>query len=146
MDHAIFLVSVSGLKCYECSSFIDERCGTTWKFTGNDGDIFLQECHNDTVGCKKLEYLEERTGNSLISYVTNRLVHGYHLDGSTFILGASCVILFISIFDEITLSKQNSPRWDAAFCGVTSGAIYCLPVSHKRGPLRGGGLCSLKEK
>ena len=118
MDHAIFLVSVSGLKCYECSSFIDERCGTTWKFTGNDGDIFLTECHNDTVGCKKLEYLEERTGNSLNPSVTNGLGHGYHLDGYTFILGALGVIFY-----EISSSKQNSPRWDAAFCGVTSDAI-----------------------
>ena len=30
---------------------------------------------------------------------------------------------FLLIFDEIPLSKQNSPRWDAAFCGITSGAI-----------------------
>ena len=29
----------------------------------------------------------------------------------------------LSFFDENKLSKQNSPRWDAAFCGVTSGAI-----------------------
>ena len=32
-------------------------------------------------------------------------------------------MIFILFFDEIPLSKQNSPRWDAAFCGVTSGAI-----------------------
>ena len=30
---------------------------------------------------------------------------------------------FIQFFDENSLSKQNSPRWDAAFCGVISGAI-----------------------
>ena len=38
-------------------------------------------------------------------------------------------------FDEIPLSKQNSPRWDAAFCGITSVAnwLYCsLPLSHKK--------------
>ena len=29
----------------------------------------------------------------------------------------------VSFFDEILVSKQNSPRWDAAFCGVTSEAI-----------------------
>ena len=26
------------------------------------------------------------------------------------------------------LSKQNSPRWDAAFCGVTSGAMLFVYV------------------
>ena len=53
--------------------------------------------------------------------------HRYHLDESTLILGASGVFLeFYSIlfFNEISLSKQNSPRWDAA--------LFCLPMSHKR--------------
>ena len=30
---------------------------------------------------------------------------------------------FNHIFDENSISKQNSPRCDAAFCGVTSEAI-----------------------
>ena len=30
---------------------------------------------------------------------------------------------FISFFDEFPVSQQNSPRWDAAFCVVASGAI-----------------------
>ena len=30
---------------------------------------------------------------------------------------------FISFVDEIHVSKQNSPRWDTAFFGVTSGAL-----------------------
>ena len=30
---------------------------------------------------------------------------------------------FIQYFDENSLSKQNNPRWDVAFCVVTSGAI-----------------------
>ena len=34
----------------------------------------------------------------------------------------------VSFFDEINESKQNGPRWDAAFCGVKSGAI----MSHKK--------------
>ena len=39
-------------------------------------------------------------------------------------LGASGVLFhFYFIFDEIHVNKQNSPRWDAAFCGVISGAI-----------------------
>ena len=37
----------------------------------------------------------------------------------------------IQFFDEIPISKQNSPRWDAAFCGVILG-LYCLPLCHKR--------------
>ena len=47
-----------------------------------------------------------------------------------FILGASGVIFhFISFFHEIHFSKQNSPIWDAALGGVTSGAILfaCVP-------------------
>ena len=52
-------------------------------------------------------------------------------------LGASGVIIkFYSIFDEIPLSKQNSPRLDAAFCGVTSGAILFAYV-----PLKGHQTC-----
>ena len=61
------------------------------------------------------------SGNALNK---NGLAHHNHLGESTVILGASRVILiFISFFDEVPISKQNSPRWDAAFCGVTSGAI-----------------------
>ena len=57
-------------------------------------------------------------------YLTNGFSHHYHLEESTFILGALGVILnFIPFINENPLSKQNSPRWDAAFCGVTSGAI-----------------------
>ena len=36
-----------------------------------------------------------------------------------------------------SLSEQNSPRWDAAFCGVPFG-LCSLPMSHKKdegGPL-----------
>ena len=35
------------------------------------------------------------------------------------------ILNFNSIFNEneIPLSKQNSPRWDAASCVITSGAI-----------------------
>ena len=52
----------------------------------------------------------------------------YYLDESTFIfrgfLGASGVIFhFISFSSKNHISKQNSPRWDAAKRGVTSGAI-----------------------
>ena len=58
-------------------------------------------------------------------YLTNGFSHHYQLDESTFIFRGvkSDFYLFIKFFDDIPLSKQNSPRWDAAFCGVTSGAI-----------------------
>ena len=62
---------------------------------------------------------------SVNPYLTNGFSHYYHLGESTFIFrGArSDFLFFIQFFDEIPLSKQNSPRWDAAFCGVTSGAM-----------------------
>ena len=44
-------------------------------------------------------------------------------------LGALGVIFnFYLIFDEIPPSKQNNPRWDAAFCGVAPGAILFVYV------------------
>ena len=51
--------------------------------------------------------------------MTNGFTHRYNLDESTFILGASGVILIFlnPFFDEITLSKQNSQRCDAAELG-----------------------------
>ena len=39
---------------------------------------------------------------------------------------------FISFFNENCVSKQNSPRWDAVFCGITSGAILFPYISHKK--------------
>ena len=59
--------------------------------------------------------------------VTNGLSHPYHLDESIFIFGGIGGIF--SFFDENHVSKQNSPRWDAAFCGVTSETILfaCVP-------------------
>ena len=36
-------------------------------------------------------------------------------------------LFFITFFYEIPLSKQSSPRCDAAFCAVSSGAMhFCL--------------------
>ena len=54
--------------------------------------------------------------------MTNGLSLPYQLDESTLIFRGSRDI-FSSFFDEIFVSKQNSLRWDAAFCGVSSGAI-----------------------
>ena len=57
-------------------------------------------------------------------------------------LGASEVIFLNSIqfFNENSISKHNSPRWDAAFCGVTSGVIMFAYVPIKGTP----GLNELK--
>ena len=65
--------------------------------------------------------------------MTNGLSHLYQLDLSTFIFRGikSAIFIFISFFDEIPVNKQNSPRWDAAFCGVTAGLFY-LPMPHKK--------------
>ena len=55
--------------------------------------------------------------------VTNELSHHYHYGESTFIFrGIRSGFKFL-FFNEFSQSKQNSPRWDAAFCGVTSKAI-----------------------
>ena len=58
--------------------------------------------------------------------MTNGLSHPYHLDESTFIMDIRGIFSF---FDEIPVSKQKSPRWNAAFCGVTSGSILFAYVS-----------------
>ena len=60
--------------------------------------------------------------------MTNGLSHPYHLEEYIFILrGARSTFSFLK---ELHVIKQNSPRWDAAFCGVTSG-LFCLLMSHK---------------
>ena len=58
--------------------------------------------------------------------MTNVLFHPYHFDESTFIFRG--IRSIISFFDEFPVSQQNSPRWDAAFGGVTSGAILFAHV------------------
>ena len=65
--------------------------------------------------------------------LTNGFSHHYQLGESTLILGVCRVIFifFISFFNEISLCKQNSPIWDAAFCGVTSRAILFANVPQK---------------
>ena len=65
--------------------------------------------------------------------VTNGFSQTYQMDKSTSIFRGSGVILhvFISFFDEIHVIKQNSPRCDAAFCDVRSGAILFAYVTLK---------------
>ena len=72
-------------------------------------------------------------------YLTNGFSHHYLLGESTVIFRGTmsefpydihCNFQFSYIvFDENPLSKQNSHRWDAAFCGVTSVAILFGYVS-----------------
>ena len=61
--------------------------------------------------------------------MANEFTHHYHLGVSILSYGdIRCDLRLVSFFCEILLCKQNSFTWDAAFCGVTSGAIYCLPM------------------
>ena len=66
--------------------------------------------------------------------VTIELSHSYYiwLSPFSFLAAAGAIFHFlISFFDEIPVSKQNRPRWDAAFCGVTSGSILFAYVTQK---------------
>ena len=78
--------------------------------------------------------------NLINPYLTNGFFNHYQLDEPTFIFRGVrsdfylFIYLFISFFDEIPPIKQNRPRWDAALCGVTSGAIlfaYSSQNDHK---------------
>ena len=78
------------------------------------GSIITQSVLQDDTKCEFIKNIKP--------LVTNGLSHPYHLDESIFIF-RSIWSIFISFFNENNVSKQNSPRWEAAFCGVTSGAI-----------------------
>ena len=66
-------------------------------------------------------------------YLTNGFSQYYHLDQSTFILGALGVILnFVSHFSMKFLqanriAPDGTPRSAASHLG-----LFCLPMSHKR--------------
>ena len=68
--------------------------------------------------------------------VKNGPSFSYHLDESTFTFRDIRNICFIciSFFDEFSVSKQNRPRWEAAFCGVTSGAVmfFYVPLNGRQ--------------
>ena len=66
--------------------------------------------------------------NMINPYLTNEFSHCYQLGESSFIFR---VLGVISNFYVIPLCKQNSPKWDAAFCGVTSGAMLFAYVPQK---------------
>ena len=67
-------------------------------------------------------------------YLTNGFSHRYHLGEFTFVFrGLRCDFKFLShFFDEFSLSKQNSPRWDAPRSAASHLGLYCLPMSHKK--------------
>ena len=39
--------------------------------------------------------------------------------------------IFVLLFDEIQVSKQNSRRWEQRFAASHLG-LFCLPISHKK--------------
>ena len=68
--------------------------------------------------------------------MTNELAHYYNLGEAAFILRDSRSDFKFSyeFFVEISLSIQNSPRWDATFCDITYGAIqfaYVPKMGHE---------------
>ena len=70
-------------------------------------------------------------------YLTNVSSYHYQLGESTFIFrGVRSELNFFNLIFSIKflckfLCKQDSPRWDAAFCGVTSGAMLFVYVPQK---------------
>ena len=73
-------------------------------------------------GCSRRYHLDEST------FISRGFLGSSGVDESTFIsrgfLGSSGVLFhFISFSGKNHISKQNSPRWDAAKRGVISGAI-----------------------
>ena len=70
---------------------------------------------------------------NLNSLVTNGLSNHYHLDKSTFVLGASGVFFFMLISFLMKFLKANriapdgTPRFAASLLG-----LFCLPMSHKK--------------
>ena len=66
----------------------------------------------------------------MMPYKPSGLSPPYHLHETTFVRrGIRSDFTFYFIIDEIRVNKQNSPRWDAAFCYATSGAILFAYVA-----------------
>ena len=64
--------------------------------------------------------------------VTNGIAHPYPIDESFFFLRGtrSNFSVLFHFYDENHVSKQNSPRWDAA----SHLGLFGLPMSHKKTP------------
>ena len=85
--------------------------------------------HNHTEDTEFFSIQESQLKNMkyINSRVTNGLSHPYQLDESTYIFRG--IGINFSLFGENHVTKKNSSRWDAAFCGVTSGAIlFACPI------------------
>ena len=80
-----------------------------------------------------LRYSVDQIRQVFNPYVRNGLSHPYCWMSPLSFLGASVVVflIFISFLDENLVSKQNSPRWAATFCGVTSGANLFTHIPSK---------------
>ena len=71
---------------------------------------------------------KDAAGSKLDPLVTNGLFHSNQLDVSIFAfrgIGSNFSFLF-----QFSM-KMNSPRWDAAFCSVTSAAILFAYIRYK---------------
>ena len=70
---------------------------------------------------------------SINPYLKNGFSHHYQLGESTFIFrGVRSDFYFLShFFDEISLCKQNSPRWDDALRRPIWGYAVCLCPTKK---------------
>ena len=85
--------------------------------------------------------MSDQVRTQIVGYLTHRLnflfstrkrdaigiTHCYHSDESTFILGASDVILnFYSLLQASRIATDETPHSAASHLG-----LYCLPMSHK---------------
>ena len=54
----------------------------------------------------------------------------------SFLKASEVILFFVSCFDEIHVSEQNSTRWEAAkwMPGFEAShlGLFCLPMSHKK--------------
>ena len=46
-------ISVCSLRCYNCSSIVDEKCGKEWKFVGSEAEKYEVECPKNATHCVK---------------------------------------------------------------------------------------------
>ena len=86
----------------------------------------------------QLPRLGKRELVCLLLFTCNYVVSVWRGFSFLWVLGMGYVILLwhslslpYNYFDGNLVSKQNSPRWDAAFCGINL-KLFCLPMSHKK--------------
>ncbi|XP_045207353.1 uncharacterized protein LOC123559525 [Mercenaria mercenaria] len=54
------------LKCFNCTSVLDSKCGKTWGYSGTEGDKYLVKCEGNTVACRKLETTDTYKGMTVV--------------------------------------------------------------------------------